>query len=60
MQDEKALRGVSGYRMVDSARGGVRFSCATLDSLNADYNQAKTEYDRCQKQVIDHLLDIVC
>lgn len=51
------MRGTS-YQIVDSQKGGVRFTTKRLSTLSEEYVKQREQYEIIQKDIIEHILKI--
>lgn len=55
---ESALRNNDDYTLLDTVKGGVRFTNDKLDDLNKVYAEIKNDYEDKQKNIVTEILEI--
>lgn len=58
LKEEPVLRDAKKYRIIDTVKGGVRFTVEQLDDLNSEYVQVTNNYQDTQKNVVEEILNI--
>lgn len=58
LKEERNLRGDKKYKIIDAVKSGVRFRTNTLESINEEYTQAKTDYEKEQDKVVKEIVSI--
>lgn len=58
LKEETSLRKNSNYKIIDTARGGVRFGSEKLTELNAKYSAVKEEYEEQQKDIVQEIVGV--
>ena len=57
LKDEKSLRNNKNYTVLDSLKGGVRFTNQKVEDLNKEYLELKTSYTNEQKKVVTEIIN---
>lgn len=58
LKDESELRKSNKYKLLDTARGGARFTSEALTNLNEDFTSSKERYEEAQKDIVDNIIGI--
>lgn len=58
LRDESSMRKSKKYRIIDALKGGVRFTNDTLESLNADFINARDEYEKQQESIVEEVIGV--
>ena len=58
LKDESELRKHNKYRLLDTARGGARYTSDALTKLNEDFEASKERYEEAQKDIVENIIGI--
>lgn len=58
LKDESELRKHNKYRLLDTARGGARYTSDALTKLNEDFQASKERYEEAQKDIVENIIGI--
>lgn len=58
LRDESCLRKNKKYRIIDTLKGGVRFTNDTLENLNNDFMNTRDEYEKQQQNIVDEVIGV--
>ncbi|XP_026748711.2 DNA mismatch repair protein Msh2 [Galleria mellonella] len=58
LKEEQSLRGNKKYTIIDAVKGGVKFKSNALGSINEEYIQAKSTYEKEQDKVVSEIVAI--
>lgn len=58
LKEDSALRKQNKYKIIDTARGGIRFTCDSLSSLNDKFSSTKSEYEEQQKDIVEEIVGV--
>lgn len=58
LKDEGNLRKNNKYQILDTVKGGVRFTTDTLDNLNQEYLSAQERYDEQQQSIVEEVIKV--
>lgn len=56
--DEGAMRKSKKYDVIDTLKGGVRFTNDALQSLNTDFMAARDEYEDHQQSIVEEVIKV--
>lgn len=58
LKEEPILRKNKSIKIIDTVKGGVRFSNNKLQDLNESYEEIKSAYEKQQKTVVSEILEV--
>lgn len=59
LRDESALRKKTyKYRILDTVKGGARFTNNALEGLNQKFSEARDEYEEQQQSIVDEVIKV--
>lgn len=58
-KEDQAVRKQKQFKIIDTARGGLRFSTDDLKDLNVEYQTIKEKYEEQQKEIVAEICRIV-
>lgn len=58
LKDEGNLRKNNKYQILDTVKGGVRFTTDALDNLNQEYLSAQERYDEQQQSIVEEVIKV--
>ncbi|CAH8873547.1 unnamed protein product [Trichobilharzia szidati] len=58
LKDEKCLRDVKSFEILDTQKGGVRFRNEKMTTLNEAYSEVKREYTDAQQSIVDEVVRV--
>lgn len=58
LKDEGNLRKNNKYRILDTVKGGVRFTTEALDNLNQEFLSAQERYDEQQQSIVEEVIRV--
>lgn len=57
-KEDQTLRKSKTFQIIDTARGGIRFSMDALKDLNGEYSVLKENYEEQQKEIVKEIVRV--
>ncbi|KAL0275389.1 UNVERIFIED_CONTAM: hypothetical protein PYX00_003247 [Menopon gallinae] len=57
-KEERNVRNNPQYKLIDAAKGGLRFQSKKLAEFSEDYLETKRNYDDCQRSIVEEIVNI--
>ncbi|CRK92120.1 CLUMA_CG005717, isoform A [Clunio marinus] len=57
-KEDQKLRQQKMFKIIDTARGGIRFTTSTLENFNSDFSELKESYEEQQKDIVQEIVRV--